>query len=275
MSDITSNKDKKSIMPIGEHFEELRRMVINCLVVVLLFSLISFLFKEILFKIILAPTRPDFVTFDILRRLLSVFGSTLSVDDTPRMIATGISSQFMAHITMSFYFGLLLSSPYILYKLLGYVMPALYDNEKQYASRLSLTVYVLFVAGLLISYFIMFPVSCKFLTSYSISNQVTTMIDVNSYLDLFISLSLLMAAVFQLPVVIWFLSKTGIVNSDMLRSHRKHCVIGIMILAGVITPPDALSMIMVSLPLYLLFEVSIRVSAKVNNYKISNSTSAS
>lgn len=262
-------------MPVSEHFEELRRMVTNCLVVVLLFSLISFLFKEILFKIILAPTRPDFVSFDILRRLLSVFGSTLSVDDTPRMIATGISSQFMAHISMSFYFGLLLSSPYILYKLLGYVMPALYDNEKQYASRLSLTVYVLFVAGLLISYFIMFPVSCKFLTSYSISNQVTTMIDVNSYLDLFISMSLLMAAVFQLPVVIWFLSKTGIVNSDMLRSHRKHCVIGIMILAGVITPPDALSMIMVSLPLYLLFEVSIRVSAKVNNYKISNSTSAS
>lgn len=255
-------------MSMGDHLEELRRVVVRCLVMVTVFGVAAFFFKESVFGIIMAPLKPDFITFSGLREMLAMFGATLDVVSTTQVIATDISSQFMAHLSMSLYIGLLLASPYIGYQLLGYVLPALYENEKRYASRLSLSIYSLFIAGLLISYFVMFPVSCHFLATYSVSPQVTTMVDISSYLTLFMTLSLMLALVFQLPVVIWLLSKAGIVNSVMLRSHRKHCFVAILITAAMITPPDAMSMLLVALPLYLLFEVSILVSSRV--YKKSN-----
>lgn len=248
-----------SMISFGDHLEQLRKMVIRVIAVIVLFATMAFCFKEKLFDIIMAPLKPDFVTFAWLRDSLTQFGVDFDVSGTPKLIATDISAQFMAHITMALYFGLLLASPYIGYQLLGFVMPALYKNERHYASRVCVAVYMLFIAGLLLSYFIMFPVSCRFLTSYSVSPQVETLVDISSYLSLFVSLSLLLGAVFQLPVISWFLAKIELLGPDIMRKYRRHAIIAIAIISSIITPPDALSMVMVALPLYLLYELSIIV----------------
>ena len=263
VSDGERKEDEGGVMSFGEHLDALRKVIVRILSVTLVAAIGAFCLKEQVFKIIMAPLKPDFITFQWVRDILESMGTTLSVTDTPTVIATEITSQFMVHITMSIYAGILIASPYIFQSLLGYVLPALYENEKKYAVKICVAVYALFVLGLLLCYFVMFPVSCRFLANYSVSPEVTTMIDITSYLSLFTSLSLLLGAVFQLPVIAFFLARTGLINASMMRKYRKHAIVAIAIVAAIITPPDLMSQILVGLPLLLLYEISIMVAAKI------------
>lgn len=258
-------------MSLAAHFDALRKVLLRILVITLVAGIAAFCCKNVMFQIILAPLNSDFVTFHWVETTLGFFGVESLRGVTPALIATDISSQFMAHLSMSFYMGLLLASPYIAHALLGYILPALYRNERRYAIRISVAVYILFFIGLLLSYFIMFPIACRFLGSYSISPAVTTMVDISSYLGLFISLTLLLGLVFQLPVVMFILTKAGFITPRILRHYRRHAVVAIAVLAAIITPPDVLTLILVALPLYTLYEFSIIVTANVVRNKKSSS----
>lgn len=242
----------------GEHLEVLRKMLFRIIVVVVIISILIFCYKETIFNIVLSPCNPDFISYKILRNILSVFvdKSTL-FSDKISLIATDISSQIVNHITISAYFGLLISSPFLLYEVIRYVSPALYENEKKYAGIVLGTAYSLFGIGLLISYYILFPISCRFLIGYSVSSIVTTMVTLDSYISLFISLSFLLGVIFEMPVLCYVLCKMGILDDNLMIKYRKYAFIIILVLSTIITPPDVLTQIIVALPLYMLYELSI------------------
>ncbi|MCD8282780.1 MAG: twin-arginine translocase subunit TatC, partial [Prevotella sp.] len=177
------------------------------------------------------------------------------------LIATELSSQFMSHITTAVYIGLLFTSPYIVFELFRFVSPALYDSERRYSVPVALAVYLLFIAGILSSYFVLFPISFRFLGTYSVSSHIHSTITLSSYVSTFTTLTLLMGLVFQLPVVAFILTRMGFINAGMLSRYRRHAFIVIMLTAAIITPPDVMTLAIVAVPLYLLYELSIRVAA--------------
>lgn len=140
-----------------------------------------------------------------------------------------------------------------------FISPALYENERKYSVQVAGIIYVLFLLGVLMSYFVLFPISFRFLGTYSVSAKVVSNITLDSYVSTFVSLTLVMGLVFQLPVIAFFLGKLGFINSEMLANYRKHSFIAIMLVAAIITPPDLMTLVLVTIPLYMLYELSIRV----------------
>lgn len=247
-------------MTFGEHLEELRQMLLRILVAVMVIAIVVFCFKDWTFRMLLAPSQWDFITYRYIEKLLHWLGSSFSFDEYHvNLIATELSSQFMTHVTAAFYLGLLGASPYIIFELFRFVTPALYENERKYSVRVAIIVFVLFIVGVLMSYYILFPISFRFLGTYSVSDMVESNITLHSYISTFTTLTLIMGLVFQLPVIAFFLGKIGIVKSDFLKRYRKHAFVAIMVVAAIITPPDLMTLILVTIPLYLLFEVSISI----------------
>lgn len=247
-------------MTFGEHLEELRQMLLRILVAVMVIAIVVFCFKDWTFRMLLAPSQWDFITYRYIEKFLHWLGSSFSFDEYHvNLIATELSSQFMTHVTTAFYLGLLGASPYIIYELFRFVTPALYENERKYSVRVAVIVFVLFIVGVLMSYYILFPISFRFLGTYSVSDMVESNITLHSYISTFTTLTLIMGLVFQLPVIAFFLGKIGIVKSDFLKRYRKHAFVAIMVVAAIITPPDLMTLILVTIPLYLLFEVSISI----------------
>lgn len=231
-----------------EHLDELRSRLIRMLLVVTGCSVIAFLLKEQLFGIVLAPRNSDFVSY----RLLGVAPFSI------QLINTGLTEQFMVHMRTAMYTGLLIASPYILYELFRFVSPGLYDNERRYAVRLVGAAYVMFLLGTLLNYFLVFPLTVRFLGTYQVSADVGNMLTLQSYIDTFIGLSFLMGVLFELPVVCWLMGRMGIINSRMMAAYRRHAVVAILIVAAVVTPTtDVFTLFVVSVPIYLLYEFSI------------------
>ncbi len=235
-------------------------MLFRVLGVVGTIAVVIFWFKDFTWDILMAPSEWDFCTYRWIESTLQSIGMEFHFNEfNVEMIATDLSSQFMTHITTSVYLGLLGASPYILYELFRFVSPALYENERQYSVQVAGIIYVLFILGVLMSYFVLFPISFRFLGTYSVSVKVVSNITLDSYISTFVSLTLIMGVVFQLPVIAFFLGKMGVISSGILKDYRKHSFLIIMLVAAIITPPDLMTLILVTIPLYLLYEVSIRV----------------
>ena len=248
------------LLTFGGHLEVLRQMLFRILGVAAVIAVVVFCFKDTTWRLLLAPSEWDFCTYRWLERAMQAMGFDFRFEEFHvSMIATDLSSQFMTHITTAVYLGLLGASPYILYELFRFISPALYENERKYSVQVAGIIYVLFLLGVLMSYFVLFPISFRFLGTYSVSAKVVSNITLDSYVSTFVSLTLVMGVVFQLPVIAFFLGKMGVVTSAMLADYRKHSFIVIMIVAAIITPPDLMTLILVTIPLYLLYEVSIRV----------------
>ena len=263
-------KDMKQEMTFGEHLEVLRRMLFRILAVVMVLAVVIFCFKDWTFRMLLAPSQWDFVTYRYIEKFLHWLGSSFTFNEYHvNLIATELSSQFMTHVTAAMYLGLLGASPYILVELFRFITPALYENERKYSVRIAIIMYLLFVLGVLMSYFILFPISFRFLGTYSISDMVESNITLHSYISTFTTLTLIMGLVFQLPVIAFFLGKIGAVKSDFLKRYRKHALIAIMVLAAIITPPDLMTLVLVTIPLYLLYEVSIGILRRMEKKKLS------
>lgn len=242
----------------GEHLDVLRKMLIRIVVLSITIGVAVFFFKDKVFEFLLAPCSPDFITFDFVNKIVSSLGLGNKIyNNQIELIATDLSSQFLAHLSISLYIGLLLASPIIIYELFLFISPALYDNERKYSHKVIVAIYSLFIIGLIVSYFILFPISCRFLASYSVSEHVSTMITLDSYISTFISLSFLMGIVFQLPIISIMMARIGIINYSIMTRYRKHAFILILLIAAIITPPDVLTLVLVSLPLYILYELSI------------------
>ncbi len=258
-----SGEDKnKDMLTFGGHLEVLRRIMFRILGVASVFIVLVFCFKDTVWHLLLAPSEWNFATYRWIEQAIHALGfsnfhfNEYHVD----LIATDLSSQFMTHVTTAVYLGLLGTSPYILYELARFISPALYDNERKYSVPIIVIVYLLFIAGVLMNYFVLFPISFRFLGTYSVSAKVHSAITLNSYISTFTTLTIVMGIIFQLPVVAFFLTKMGVISSSMLSNYRKQSFIAIMLVAAIITPPDVMTLLLVTLPLYLLFEVSIRVS---------------
>lgn len=227
-------------MTFWEHLDELRNGILRSLAVVTIFALLAFGFKDELFAIVLAPKDPDI-----------------------RLINTELTSQFMVHMTISFYAGIVAATPYIIYELYKFIAPALYQNERRYATRIVLSGYIMFMAGAMFSYFVVFPFTFRFLGNYQVSADIENLISLSSYIDTFVILSLMMGTVFELPVVSWFLGKLGLLNRQLMQRYRRHAIVAILIVAAFITPTtDAFTLFIVALPVYLLYELSTFVVPK-------------
>ena len=233
-----------------DHLDELRTVIIRILAVTMLGAAVAFCLKDQLFAIVLAPRTSDFVTY----RLMGVEPFSI------HLMNTGLTEQFMIHLKTAMYAGLLLASPYIIYQLFRFVSPALYDNERHYATLLVTSGYVMFLLGTLLNYLLIFPLTVKFLGTYQVSEDVANMLTLQSYMDTLLTMSLVMGVVFQLPVVSWLLGRMGLINAPMMQTWRKHAIVAILIVSAIITPTtDAFTLFVVAMPIWLLYEVSIMI----------------
>lgn len=255
-------------MTFWDHLDELRKVFFRIAFVVIILASIAFLFKDLLFNIILAPQQSDFVLYRFFNWLAAEFSMpSLGVEDFHvDLINTQLTSQFMIHMSVSLYAGVLLASPYIIYLLFGFISPALHKSERRTCLKILFPACFLFLAGILLNYYIIFPLSFRFLATYQVSDIVTNMISISSYISSFTMLSLLMGAAFEIPVIAYFLAKLHLINANMLKKFRKHSLVGILIVAAVITPTsDIFTLLLVSVPLYLLYELSIGVVSRTNS----------
>lgn len=215
-------------------------MIIRCLVVTLLLMIATFLFKDEVFAVVLYPKGDDL-----------------------RLINTAVTGQFVTHMMVSFYVGLIGAMPYILYQLFHFVAPGLYQQERRLAVRLVVSGYVMFALGVLFSYFVIFPFTLQFLGGYQVSDDVSNLISLESYIDTLTMLSLMLGVLFEMPVVSWLLGRFGLLSADAMRRQRRPALLAIVVIAAIITPTsDAFTLMIVSVPVYLLYEVSILVIRK-------------
>lgn len=231
----------------------LRWVVLRSLAVTVIFGVVAFCFKDGLFTVVLAPRTSDFVTF----RYLGV--GPFSV----HLMNIGLTEQFMTHIRVSFYAGILCAAPYILFELFRFVSPGLYDRERRAGLWVVTAGYLMFMAGTLLNYFLIFPLTVRFLGTYQVSADVENMLTLQSYIDTLLSMSLVMGVIFELPVVSAILGRLGIINSRLMARYRRHAIVAILIVAAIITPTtDVFTLFIVSLPIWLLYELSILVVPK-------------
>lgn len=252
-------------MTFWEHLDELRRVFFRIGVAVVAVGCVAFGCKELLFEVVLAPHRADFVLYRWLGRLSEAWGmpSLRAGDFQVELINTQLTSQFMTHMTVALYAGVLVASPYVIYCLFRFVSPGLHASERRVCRRVLVPAFLLFVVGILVSYFLIFPLSFRFLATYQVDASVVNMISLSSYVECLGMLSLMMGAAFEVPVLAYFLGRLGLVDAGMLRRWRRHSVVGILVVAAVITPTsDVFTLLLVSVPLYLLYELSIWVVSR-------------
>lgn len=247
-------------MTFWDHLDELRSVLLKSLAAWLVGVVVAFVCKDLLFAWLFAPASSDFVLYHALCRLAEYSGwSALCPGDIQvSFLNTELTAQFMTHVEVSLWAGFVLALPFIVYWLYGFVAPALYEHEKKYSITLVVCATALFVLGVMLDYFLIFPFSFRFLSSYQVTDLVVNQISLRSYISLFIVLALLMGLLFEVPVVTWFLAKMGILNADQLRKGRKYVFVAILILAAIITPTgDPFTLMLVTAPIYLLYELSI------------------
>lgn len=231
-----------------DHLDVLRSSLIRMAVAVAVFAVAAFVLKEQLFSVVLAPRSSDFVTY----RLLGVEPFHL------HLMNTGLTEQFMIHMRTALYAGLLAASPYVLYELFRFVSPGLYQNERRYAGWIVGAAYVMFLVGTLVNYFVVFPLTVRFLGTYQVSPDVANMLTLQSYVDTLLGMSLVMGVVFELPVVCGLMGRMGLLTDQWMSDYRRHAIVAILIVAAIITPTtDVFTLFVVALPIYLLYEVSI------------------
>ena len=249
-------------MTFWDHLDELRSVLLKSLAAWLVCAIGSFFAKDILFAWIFAPASPDFVLYRALCRLAEITGWRLLCpgEMQVKFLNTELSAQFMTHVEVSLWAGFIVAMPIVVYWLYGFVAPALYEKEKRYCSTLVICATALFLLGVVLDYFLIFPLSFRFLSGYQVTELVHNQISLSSYISLFFVLALLMGLLFEVPVITWFLSKMGIINAGHLRKGRKYVFVAILILAAAITPTgDPFTLLLVTLPIYGLYEMSIKI----------------
>lgn len=248
MPETTDNKS------FWDHLEELRGSLIRMLIAALVFSTLAFCFKDWLFKIVLAPKDSTFFMYKL-------FGGG---DFSIHLMNIGLTEQFMIHLKTAFAFGLLMASPYIIKVLFDFVRPALYEKERKHSVSIVLSAYLMFLVGVLVNYLFIFPLTVRFLGTYQVSDQVSNMLTLQSYMDTLLMMSLVFGIIFEIPIVSWLLARFGLLKSEYMTRYRRHAIVAILIIAAIITPTgDAFTLMIVSLPIWLLYEMSVLIVKRV------------
>lgn len=264
MSRREKNKITEKEMSFLDHLEDLRWHLIRATLAVVILASIAFLAKDFIFDVLLfGPKNPDFPTYKLLCRLATNIGledSFCFTEEQFRIQSRTMAGQFSAHIWTSIMAGFIIAFPYVLYEFWKFISPGLHDNERSTSRGFILIASLLFFIGVLFGYYVVTPLSINFLGSYRVSDQVFNDFDLSSYIGLVRASVLASGLIFELPIIIYFLTKVGIVTPELLRKYRKFALVIVLILSAIITPPDIASQVIVSVPVIILYEVSIYIS---------------
>ena len=266
---------ERDVSSFWDHLDVLRKVLFRCLIAWTLGAVAAFCFKEVLFDLLFAPSRDDFISYRLMAWLCAQTGWEVLCPDSfqASFINTELAAQFMTHLKVALWAGLVVVSPYLIVQFYGFVSPALYDNEKRHATPILIWGTLLFVLGVLMNYFVIFPFSFRFLNNYQVYSEVHNQISLDSYISSFLMLSLLMGILFEIPIVNYLLAKAGLLQAETLKKYRRHAIVAIAIVAAVITPTgDAVTLMLVTVPIYLLYEVSIHIVSRTTKSQAGVST---
>lgn len=271
-------KEEKSEMSFLDHLEELRWHLVRSVLAIVVVAIAVFVFKNIVVDVILmGPSKADFFT----TRQLCSFGHFLHElflswgreGGNPEALCLNkeaidlqnidMAGQFLAHIKISLIAGIIVAFPYLVFEFWKFISPALYQKEKRHARGAVLAISFLFILGVAFGYFIIAPLSINFLYNYHLSDQIDNNIKLMSYISIVASISLASGILFELPSIIYFLSKIGLITPKFLKKYRRHALVVMLVLSAIITPPDIFSQLLVCVPLIILYEISIRISRRI------------
>jgi len=254
-------------MTFLDHLEELRWHIIRSLFAVVILTIAAFIYGPWIFEnIVMAVAKPDFIFFDWMCSLgrLVHYEETLCVEEIPFKIQSRqMTGQFTMHIALSLFIGVITSFPYIVWEIWRFIKPGLVTKERKFSKGAVFSISFLFFMGVSFGYFIMSPLAVYFLSNYKLSDMISNEFDITSYVSTIITLVFGSGLLFQLPVVVYFLTKIGMVTPAFMRKYRRHAIVIILIIAAIITPPDPFSQTLIGIPLYMLYEFSILISAMV------------
>jgi sec-independent protein translocase protein TatC len=253
-------------MSFLDHLEQLRWHLLRSISAILVFMVLAFLSKGFVFgQVILGPSKVDFVTYRMLCKLSDLLSlPALCIEQLPFIIQSRqMTGQFSMHITSSLVVGLIAAFPYVFWEVWKFISPGLYAKERNAARGAVFFVSLLFFLGASFGYFILSPLSINFLSNYQLDPSIANEFDITSYVSTLSMLVLASAVMFQLPVVIYFLTQAGLVSSIMLKTYRRHAIVVILVLSAVITPPDVISQILIAMPILVLYEAGIFIAKRL------------
>lgn len=254
-------KKEEPEMSFMDHLEQLRWHIVRSIVAIFSGAIIVFLLKEWVFKhIIFAPKQDSFITY---RFFCKMSEATCFYPPKFHLVAIQMGEQFFIHIKVSIFLGFIMAFPYVFWELWRFIKPGLYDNEQKSARGIVFICSALFLSGVLFGYYIITPFAINFLAGYSVGVDAVSNPSLESYVSYLTMFTMPTGVVFELPIVVLFLSKAGLITPELMRTYRKHSIIVILILAAVITPPDVMSQFLIGIPIFILYEISIMISKKV------------
>lgn len=272
---MAKNKSPQQEEPAGEmsfwgHLDALRGVLFRSSIAIVAFGIVAFVNRKFIFdSIILAPKEPDFFTNRMFCRLgewanvPALCMGNMKLD----IININLSGQFTTHMYISMFAGFIVAAPYVIWEIWRFIRPALYENERKHSRGAVLVTSLLFLLGILFSYYLIVPLTLNFFGTYQVSDSVNNQIALTSYISTVVSVTFSLGLVFEFPVLIYFLAKVGIVTDTFLRKSRKYMLIILLTISAIITPPDIISQILVCIPLYGLYELSILVAKRAGKDK--------
>jgi len=270
MAEVSTNKKKnpkEKEMSFWDHLEELRWHIVRSFLAVVILAIVAFLNRTIIFDmVILAPKDSEFITNRLLCQVSEFLSiPSLCIDNLSlKIINISMSGQFMTHMYISMVAGVIVAFPYILFEIWSFIRPALHMNEKKHSGGAVLVSSFLFICGVLFSYFLIVPLTVNFLGTYQVSDFVENQVSLSSYISTVVSVTLSVGIVFELPIFVYFLTKVGIITPAFMKRNRKYMLVVILTLSAIITPPDVFSQILVCIPLFGLYELSIKIASRVH-----------
>ncbi len=261
------SEPEETDMSFWEHLDALRPRLIRSVAAMLVFFVVAFFFGDSLMSVVTGPMSEWFPTNRLFAWMADAMSSeVLRINSDPvQLINTAMAGQLNLHLSIAFHTALLLAIPYLLWEMWGFVRPALTTKEQRRGRFFVLQVSSCFFTGVLFGYFVLAPLSVNFLSGYRVSSTIANMIDISSYMSLVLNMTFVCGLIFLLPVLSSLLARMGVLTADFMRKYRRHAVVVLAVLAAFVTPPDAVSMILVLIPLYGLYELSILVAARGEN----------
>lgn len=262
---MNKKRSNQEEMTFWEHLDELRKVLFRSAIVIVALMIVIFAAKDCVFRIVFAPTNSDFILYRGINYVMRMLGMDGLDQFKIELINIDLAAQFFIHISTSFYFALVIATPFVIYQLWTFIKPALYERERKAAIKGFSLASILFYAGILVGYYLIFPLTLRFLGTYQVSTDVANQISLRSYISMFVWLILIMGIVFEMPSLSVILSKLGILSKSFLKKYRRHAFVALMVVAAIITPSgDPFTLAAVGLPLYALYELSILVCSDID-----------
>jgi sec-independent protein translocase protein TatC len=272
-------KKEPKEMSFMDHLEELRWLLVRATIAMLIGATITFFISDFIFnEIIFGPTNPNFITYRLFCELSNYvgFADSICVTELPFVIQnTDMEGQVTILVWTCITAGFIIAFPYILWLLWNFISPALYEKERKNAKYFIFVASILFFLGVLFGYYVIVPMSVNFFATFTVSTIIKNEFNVDSYIGMIKTSVVACGLFFELPIIIYFLTKLGLVTPDFLRKYRKYGIVIILIVAAIVTPPDVVSQVIVSIPMFLIYEASIFISALVEKNRLKENEQSS